>query len=206
MKDIKFAKVVVFVNAAIPLALLGWDAYYHRLGANPLEYFTHTTGTLTLVFLLLTLAVTPLRKVFGLHWMVKLRRMIGLYAFFYGFLHLTAYVWFDKSFNFSAVAEDVWKRRFILVGMFSFFLMVPLALTSTNAMVRRLGGKRWNLLHKLVYVSAVGGVLHYWLLVKADIRVPVGFGIALSILLLARPLLKYLRQSSPKGKPSVQTE
>ena len=206
MKDIKFAKVCVFVNASVPVVLLGWDAYYHRLGANPLEYFTHTTGTLTLTFLLLTLAVTPLRKLLGLHWMVKIRRMIGLYAFFYGFLHLTAYVWFDKSFNFGAVAEDVWKRRFILVGMFSFFLMVPLAVTSTNAMVRRLGGKRWNLLHRLVYVSAVGGVVHYWLLVKADTRVPVGFGVALAILLLARPLLKYFRRPSPQGKPSIQTE
>ena len=204
MKDIKFAKVVVFVNAAVPLVLLGWDAYYHRLGANPLEYFTHTTGTLTLVFLLLTLAVTPLRKALGLPWMVKLRRMVGLYAFFYGFLHLTAYVWFDKSFNFGAVAEDVWKRRFILVGMFSFFLMIPLAITSTNAMVRRLGGKRWNLLHRLVYLSAAGGVVHYWLLVKADTRIPIGFGIALAVLLLARFLLKYLRPSTQR-KPSIQT-
>ena len=205
MKDIKFARIVLWVNAAVPLVLLGWDAYYHRLGANPLEYFTHTTGTLTLVFLLLTIAVTPLRKLLGLPWMVKLRRMIGLYAFFYGFLHLTAYVWFDKSFNFGAVAEDVWKRRFILVGMFSFFLMVPLALTSTNAMVRRLGGKRWNLLHRLVYVSAAGGVVHYWLLVKADTRVPIGFGIALAILLLARFLFKYFRASTQR-KPSIQTE
>ena len=205
MKDIKFARIVLWVNAAVPLVLLGWDAYYHRLGANPLEYFTHTTGTLTLVFLLLTLAVTPLRKLLGLPWMVKLRRMIGLYAFFYGFLHLTAYVWFDKSFNFGAVAEDVWKRRFILVGMFSFFLMVPLAITSTNAMVRRLGGKRWNLLHRLVYVSAAGGVVHYWLLVKADTRVPIGFGVALAILLLARFLFKYFRPST-QGKASIQTE
>jgi sulfoxide reductase heme-binding subunit YedZ len=205
MKDIKFARIVLWVNAAVPLVLLGWDAYYHRLGANPLEYFTHTTGTLTLVFLLLTLAVTPLRKLLGLPWMVKLRRMIGLYAFFYGFLHLTAYVWFDKSFNFGAVAEDVWKRRFILVGMFSFFLMVPLAITSTNAMVRRLGGKRWNLLHRLVYVSAAGGVVHYWLLVKADTRVPIGFGVALAILLLARFLFKYFRRPTTQGKPSIQT-
>jgi len=152
----------------------------------------------------LTLAVTPLRKLLGLPWMVKLRRMIGLYAFFYGFLHLTAYVWFDKSFNFGAVAEDVWKRRFILVGMFSFFLMIPLAITSTNAMVRRLGGKRWNLLHRLVYLSAAGGVVHYWLLVKADTRIPIGFGIALAVLLLARFLLKYLRPSTQR-KPSIQT-
>ena len=192
MTDIKFARLVLFVNAAVPLALLGWDAYHHRLGANPLEFFTHTTGTLTLIFLLLTVALTPLRKLLGLPWLVKLRRMLGLYAFFYGILHLTAYMWFDKSFNFGAVVEDVFKRRFILVGMFSFLLMVPLAITSTNAMVRRLGGKRWNRLHKLVYVAAAGGVLHYFMLVKADTRIPLGFGVVLAVLLLARPLLKYL--------------
>jgi sulfoxide reductase heme-binding subunit YedZ len=192
MPDIKFARLVLFVNAAVPLGLLGWDAYHSRLGANPLEFFTHTTGTLTLVFLLLTVALTPLRKLLGLPWMVKLRRMLGLYAFFYGFLHLTAYVWFDKSFQMGAVVEDVVKRRFILVGMFSFFLMVPLAITSTNAMVKRLGGKRWNRLHKLVYVAAAGGVLHYFMLVKADTRIPMGFGVALALLLLARLLFKYL--------------
>jgi sulfoxide reductase heme-binding subunit YedZ len=192
MPDIKFARLVLFVNAAVPLALLGWDAYHSRLGANPLEFFTDTTGTLTLVFLLLTVALTPLRKLLGLPWMVKLRRMLGLYAFFYGFLHLTAYVWFDKSFQFGAVVEDVVKRRFILVGMFSFLLMVPLAITSTNAMVKRLGGKRWNRLHKLVYVAAAGGVLHYFMLVKADTRIPLGFGVALALLLMARLLFKYL--------------
>jgi methionine sulfoxide reductase heme-binding subunit len=192
MKDIKFARFVLFVNAAVPLALMGWDAYNHRLGANPLEFFTHTTGTLTLIFLLLTVGVTPLRKLLDLPWLVKLRRMLGLFAFFYGFLHLTAYIWFDKSFNLGAVADDVLKRRFILVGMFSFFLMVPLAITSTNAMVRRLGGKRWNRLHKLVYVAAAGGVLHYFMLVKADTRIPIGFAVALALLLLPRPLLKYL--------------
>jgi sulfoxide reductase heme-binding subunit YedZ len=200
MTDIKFARLVLFVNAAVPLALLGWDAYHHRLGANPLEFFTHTTGTLTLIFLLLTVALTPLRKLLGLPWLVKLRRMLGLYAFFYGILHLIAYTWFDKSFNFGAVVEDVFKRRFILVGMFSFFLMVPLAITSTNAMVRRLGGKRWNRLHKLVYVAAAGGVLHYFMLVKADTRIPLGFGVALAVLLLARPLLKYLPKQVASSK------
>ena len=136
MKEIGFIKFVVFVNSLVPLALLGYDAYHHRLGANPLEFFTLTTGTLTLVFLLISLAVTPLRKMRGLPWMVKLRRMLGLYAFFYGFLHLLAYVWFDKSFNLSAATADVsfnlsaatadvLKRPFIAVGMLGFFLMVP---------------------------------------------------------------------------------
>src|SRR5436853_2793417 len=110
MADIKFAKQIVFINSLTPVVMIGWDAIRHRLGANPLEFFTHTTGTLTLVFLLISLAVTPLRKILGLPWMVKLRRMLGLYAFFYGFLHLMAYVWFDKSFQLGAVAEDVFKR------------------------------------------------------------------------------------------------
>ena len=108
-EDIGFIRFVIFINSLVPLSLLSYDAYYHRLGANPLEFFTHTTGTLTLVFLLISLAVTPLRKILGLPWMVKLRRMLGLYAFFYGFLHLMAYVWFDKSFQLGAVAEDVFN-------------------------------------------------------------------------------------------------
>jgi sulfoxide reductase heme-binding subunit YedZ len=197
--------VVVFVNAVTPLALLGWDAYHHRLGANPLEFFTHTTGTLTLVLLLLTLAVTPLRRLLGLPWLVRLRRMLGLFAFFYGCLHLIAYVWFDKSFNVGEAAVDVTKRPFILVGMFSFLLMAPLAITSTNAMVKRLGGRRWNLLHRLVYFAAAGGVIHYWMLVKADTRIPIGFGVALLVLLLARVLYKqFIRPSSASRSLNIE--
>ena len=203
MKEIKFTKFVVLVNGAVPLVLLLWDAYHHRLGANPLEFFTHTTGTLTLVFLLLTLAVTPLRKLLRLPWMVKLRRMVGLYAFFYGFLHLITYVWFDKSFNVVEAAKDIAKRPFILVGMFSFFLMVPLAITSTNAMVKRLGGKRWNRLHRLVYLAAAGGVLHYWLLVKADTTIPVGFAVALGILLAVRFIFRQSARQSTHSAPSI---
>ncbi len=187
-----FIKFVIFVNSLVPLALLGYDAYYHRLGANPLEFFTHTTGTLTLVFLLISLAVTPLRKVLGLPWMIKFRRMLGLFAFFYGFLHLLAYFWFDKSFNLSAATSDILQRPFIAVGMLAFFLLVPLAITSTNAMIKRLGGKRWNRLHRLVYVAAIAGVFHYWLLVKIDTRIPLAFGAVLLALLLYRVANKYL--------------
>src|SRR5688500_3580016 len=133
--DIKFYKLVLFVNALVPLALLGWDWRGGRLGANPLDFVTRTTGTLTLVFLVLTLAVTPLRKLTGAQWLVRLRRMLGLYAFFYGALHLTAYVWFDKAFAFSEIASDLARRRFIIVGMLGFFLLIPLAVTSTNAMI-----------------------------------------------------------------------
>lgn len=188
MPDVKFSKQLVFINCAVPVALLAWDAYHHRLGVNPLEFVTRTTGTLTLVFLLISLAVTPTRKVLGQPWMVQLRRMLGLYAFFYGALHLLAYVWFDKAFSLGAIVEDTLKRRFIFVGMLAFLLMVPLAVTSTNAMIKRLGGQRWNRLHKLVYVSAIAGVLHYYLLVKADVRKPLIFAAVLALLLAYRLL------------------
>src|SRR5919112_4583729 len=129
MKEIKFYKLLVFVNALVPLALVGWDWRRGQLGANPLDFVTRTTGTLTLVFLVLTLAVTPLRKLTGVQWLVRLRRMLGLYAFFYGSLHLLIYLWFDKAFNFAAVAEDVSQRRFITAGVLAFLLMAPLAVT-----------------------------------------------------------------------------
>ncbi len=191
MPDIKFAKFAVWVNSAVPLSLLLWDAYHHRLGTNPQEFVLHTTGTLTLVFLLLSLAVTPLRKMLGLPWMVQFRRMLGLYAFFYGCLHLLAYTWFDKGFALKAIAEDTLKRPFIFLGMFGFLVMIPLAVTSTNNMVKRLGGQRWNKLHKSVYLAAIAGVLHYYLLVKADARIPLAFGAALAALLVYRALNKF---------------
>ena len=147
MSDLQFAKLAIFVNSIIPLALLLWDLYFKKVGANPLEFATRTTGMLTLVFLILTLAITPVRKLLGFNPLVKTRRMIGLFAFFYGSLHLLTYVWFDRFFNFSGVVSDVAQRPFILVGTTAFFLMVPLAVTSTNKMVKRLGGKGWARLH-----------------------------------------------------------
>jgi len=183
LKDIKFYKALVFVNCLVPLALLAWDAYHNQLGANPLEFVTRTTGTLTLVFLLLSLTVTPLRKLTGVQWLIRFRRMVGLYAFFYGFLHLLTYVWFDKAFNLASIPADVVHRPFIAVGMVAFFLMVPLAVTSTDKMIKRLGGKRWARLHKAAYVAAIGGVLHYYLLVKADPTKPLLFALVLASLL-----------------------
>jgi methionine sulfoxide reductase heme-binding subunit len=183
LKDIKFYKLVVFVNSLVPLGLLAWDGWRGRLGANPLDFITRTTGTMTLVFLLLTLAVTPLRKLTGAQWLVRLRRMLGLYAFFYGLLHLLTYVWFDKSFAFADITLDVWQRPFVAVGMLAFLAMVPLAVTSTDRMIKRLGGKRWQKLHKLTYVAAVAGVLHFYLLVKSDTRKPLVFGALLAVLL-----------------------
>jgi sulfoxide reductase heme-binding subunit YedZ len=146
---------------------------------------------LTLVFLLLTLSITPLRKIFGLNALVQARRMIGLFAFFYGALHLLTYVWFDRFFNLSSIVSDVAQRRFILVGMTAFLLMVPLAITSTNKMVKRLGGKTWARLHRLVYVSATLGVLHFWMLVKSDVRLPLTFGFLLALLFAHRLAVRY---------------
>lgn len=181
--DVRFTRFLVFVNSLVPLALLLWDGYHHRLGANPPEFATRATGVLALVFLLLTLLVTPLRRLTGANWLAKLRRMLGLFAFFYACLHLLAYSLFDKAFAATEIVRDVSARPFIAVGMASFLLMIPLALTSTAGMIRRLGGRRWARLHRLTYVAAVGGVLHYWMLVKADTRVPLAFAAALALLL-----------------------
>jgi sulfoxide reductase heme-binding subunit YedZ len=187
-----FPKLVIFINSLIPLALLLWDLYRKQVGPNPLEFATRTTGMLTLVFLSLTVAVTPLRKIFGINSLVKYRRMIGLFAFFYGTLHLLTYVWFDRLFNFISVGQDVVRRPFILVGMTAFLLMVPLAITSTNKMVKRLGGKRWARLHRLVYLAAIAGVVHFWMLVKSDIRLPLTFAFIVLFLLGYRLLAKYM--------------
>jgi len=186
----KFSKVVIFLNALVPLALLLWDVYWKRVGVNPVEFMTRTTGMLTLIFLMITLALTPARKVTGANWLVKFRRMLGLYAFFYGTLHLITYVWFDRYFNLRSVVSDVVQRPFIAIGMTAFFLMAPLALTSTNQMIKRLGGKRWAKLHRLVYLAGIAGVVHFWMLVKSDIRLPLTFAFILFLLLGYRVLVR----------------
>lgn len=197
MSDVRFAKIVVFVNSLIPLVLLLWDLYHKRVGPNPLQFVTTTTGMLTLIFLSLTVAITPLRKIFGINSLVKLRRMLGLFAFFYGSLHLLTYIWFDRLFNLLSVGPDVVKRPFILAGMVGFLLMVPLAITSTNKMVKRLGGKRWAKVHRLVYASAIAGVVHFWMLVKSDIRLPFTFAFIVIFLLGYRLLARYAPPQQP---------
>ena len=197
LMDIKFYKLIVFVNALVPLTLVGWDWRRGQLGANPLDFVTRTTGTLTLVFLALTLAVTPLRKWTGANWLVRLRRMLGLYAFVYGSLHLLCYVWFDKWFDPGAIAQDVVRRWFILVGVLAFSSMVPLAITSTDKMIKRLGGKRWQKLHRLTYLSAAAGVFHYYLLVKSDVRKPLAFAAVFALLLGYRVYVSYTKQATP---------
>ncbi len=182
-EDAKFTKAVVFVNSLVPLVLLSWDAAHRNLGANPLEYVTRTTGMLTLIFLVLSLCVTPLRKITGWNWLGMNRRVLGLYAFFYGALHFLTYIWYDRFFNLKSVPGDVVQRPFIAVGFASFLIMIPLAVTSTNKMLKRLGGKRWNRLHKTVYLAAIFGALHYYMLVKSDTRLPLTFAFVLAILL-----------------------
>jgi sulfoxide reductase heme-binding subunit YedZ len=197
MKDTRFSKLVLFVNALVPLALLLWDAYNKIVGANPLEFVTRTTGMLTLVFLFLTLSVTPARKITGLNWLVKIRSMHALFAFFYVSLHLLTYIWFDRFFNFRSMVSDIAQRPFIAVGMAAFFLMLPLAITSTNKMVKRLGGKRWGRLHRLAYLAGTAGVIHFWMLVKSDTRLPLTFGFILLLLLVHRLFIKYFPPENP---------
>jgi len=175
----------------MPLVLMLWDLVQKRVGPNPLEFVTRTTGMLTLVFLSLTIAITPLRKIFGVNLLVKFRRMLGLFAFFYGSLHLLTYVWFDRFFNLKSTIEDIGRRPFILVGMLAFLLMIPLAITSTNKMVKRLGGKKWARLHRLVYFAVAAGVVHFWMLVKSDTRLPLTFGFIVFGFLAYRLFAKY---------------
>jgi methionine sulfoxide reductase heme-binding subunit len=191
---IRAAKPVVFVAALLPAAWLAAGAVRGTLGANPLEAVTHGTGDWALRFLLATLAVTPLRAATGWNWLVRFRRMIGLFAFFYACLHLLTYLWFDKFFEWQAILADVPRRPFITVGFGAFVLLVPLALTSTSGMIRRLGGRRWQALHRLVYVAAAGGVVHFWWLVKADVSRPRLFGLVLLGLFAVRAAVARARR------------
>jgi methionine sulfoxide reductase heme-binding subunit len=182
----KWIKVFVFVLCLVPLAMLGWRALHGDLTANPIEFITHTTGDWTLRFLIITLAVTPLRKILHVPQLIRFRRMFGLLAFFYACLHFSTWIGLDKFFAWSEMWKDVEKRRFITVGFTGFVLMIPLAITSTAGWIRRLGGKRWQLLHRLIYLSAIAGVIHYYWLVKSDERKPLTYGLVLAILLAWR--------------------
>jgi sulfoxide reductase heme-binding subunit YedZ len=182
----KWTKVGVFLLCLGPLVSLGWSALHNELTANPIEFITHATGDWTLRFLIITLAVTPLRKLFRLPQLIRFRRMLGLFAFFYACLHFTTYIWLDKFFDLAEMWKDVQKRRFITVGFTAFLLLIPLAITSTAGWIRRLGGRRWQLLHRAIYVSAVAGVIHYYWLVKSDVRKPLQYAWMVGILLVLR--------------------
>jgi sulfoxide reductase heme-binding subunit YedZ len=183
---IKTLKVVVFLLGLVPLLLLLWRVFTHNLGANPVETITHTTGDWTLRFLVLTLCITPLRRLTGWKQATRFRRMLGLFAFFYSCIHFSIYCLSIANLNLSGIATDIAKRPYVTVGFTAFVLMIPLAITSTKKWIGRLGGKRWQALHRLVYVSAVAGVLHYLWLVKLDIRSPVRYAVAVGLLLLFR--------------------
>ena len=200
--DLRFAKFLVLVNGAVPAALLGWDAWHHKLGANPVNFAILTTGMSALVFLMLTMLVTPLRKISGLNWIISFRRTLGLFAFFYACAHFLIFFSLDRSFSLSSTLSEMVKRKYLIVGSTALLVMVPLAVTSTNAMIKRLGGKRWRALHRLAYVAAIAGVTHYYMQVKADVRQPLVFAAVLAVLLGYR-LMVYWRR--PRPVPAATT-
>lgn len=181
----KYVKPLVFLICLIPLAMIAWDGFYDALGANPIEKITHRTGDWALRFLLITLAITPLRKLFGWKQLIRYRRMLGLFAFFYVCIHFSIYIVFDHFFDVNEIIKDIVKRPYVTVGFAAFVLLIPLAVTSTNKMMKRLG-RRWKQLHQLVYVIAVLAILHYLWLVKADVLQPVIHAIVLLLLLVIR--------------------
>jgi sulfoxide reductase heme-binding subunit YedZ len=190
-------KPLLFLVALGPVAYLTWAALTGHLSANPISDITLETGTWALRFLVITLAITPLRRL--THWneLIKFRRMLGLFAFFYGTLHFITYLWLDQFFDFSGIAKDIWKRPFITVGFTAFMAMLPLAITSTAGWIRRLGGKNWQRLHRLIYIAAVCGVIHYWWLVKSDVQRPMIYGMIFGVLLGYR-LVMAIRRRAPR--------
>jgi sulfoxide reductase heme-binding subunit YedZ len=201
VKDPRFAKLVVFVNALIPLAMLSWDGYRDQLGANPTEQIIHTTGLLAVIFLLLSLAVTPVRKLSGWNFLSHFRRMLGLFAFFYALLHLLSYFKFDRSLSLAGVIEDTARKPFILLGMAAVLLMIPLAITSTNAAIKRLGAARWKTLHRLAYVCAILGVIHFYMAKKADKTQPLVFMAVLAALLGYRIIVAARARTASRPSP-----
>jgi methionine sulfoxide reductase heme-binding subunit len=195
-------KIVVWALCLSPVSLLAWKATHDLLGANPLSEITLTTGHWTLYLLLTTLAISPLRKITRLNWLIRFRRLVGLFAFFYGCLHLMTYLWFDKAFDVHEIVKDIYKRRFITAGMTAWILMLPLALTSSGASIRLLGGKRWQKLHRIVYFSAVAGVVHFWWLVKRDLTRPEIMAAILTLLLAFRIVDRFM---ATRVSPPVRT-
>jgi sulfoxide reductase heme-binding subunit YedZ len=201
----KWLKAPVFLLCLAPVGWVGWRAWHGDLTANPIEFITRASGDWTLRFLLITLAVTPLRKTLGLTQLIRYRRLLGLFAFFYACLHFTTYIWLDKFFDWQEMWKDVAIRRFITVGFAAFVLLIPLAITSTAGWIRRLGGRRWQWLHRLAYASAAFGVIHYYWLVKSDVREPLMYGAILAALLLWRVVLWFIARRS-RGPASRTSE
>jgi sulfoxide reductase heme-binding subunit YedZ len=188
-QQIKRIKAVVFLLALLPLARLVVLGFMDDLGANPVEFVIRSNGTWALTFLMITLAITPLRKITGMNWLIALRRMLGLYVFFYAVLHFLSYVWLDQWFDWASITKDIAKHRYVLVGFSAFLCLIPLAVTSTNVMMRRLG-QNWQKLHRLVYFIAILGVTHYWWLVKKDLTQPIVYAMVLALLLAYRAVFR----------------
>lgn len=202
-RAISLFKACLFILCLMPLAHLAWGFFNDGLGANPVEAITRGTGDWTMRFLLISLAVTPLRVISGITWLLRTRRMLGLYAFFYAALHFTTYLWLDQFFDWPGIARDIVKRPFITVGFAAFVLLLPLALTSFNRAIRWLGGRRWQSLHRSVYAIVILSVLHYWWLVKRDISEPLMYAVILACLLGFRAWMreKERRRQLASGRP-----
>ena len=200
---IRWGKVLVFLLCVAPLGNLIWKTQAGLLGADPVAVLTHATGDWTLRFLLITLAITPLRRLTRQYWLIQYRRMVGLFAFFYGCQHLIIWIALYCNFNVSSMLGDIYKRRYITAGMAAFALMLPLALTSTRGWIRRLG-RRWTVLHRLIYFSAIAGVVHYWWLVKKDISLPRLYAIILGVLLLYR-MVAWLLEKQRSSRLAVNS-
>lgn len=198
----KWTKVVVFSLSCIPFLLLAVGLLRSELGPNPVDTLQNQTGEWTLKFLVMTLAVTPLRKILKLPELIRFRRMLGLFAFFYVCCHFLAYLVLDQTFNFAGMMQDVVKRKFITVGFTAFLLLIPLAVTSTTGMIRRLGGKRWQALHRTIYLCGILGVIHYWWKVKSDIRGPLFYAVLVGILLLYRLWDSYRQNKAGATAPA----
>ena len=192
MKVTRFGEFTVALNCAVPAALLAWDACNGDLGANPVNFAIRTTGILSLIFLVLTLLVTPLSRTLGWSFLTPLRRVLGLFAFFHALAHFLIFYWFDRDGSVVSTLAEMVERPYLMVGSLGLVLMVPLAVTSTDSLIRRMGGKRWKALHRLVYVVAIAGVVHFTMLVKADLTRPMAFGVAVGVLLLYRVVSAYV--------------
>ncbi len=204
--NMRWLKPPIFLACLLPLEHLVWMGFHDELGANPVEFITHSTGTWALVGLCVTLAMTPLRRILKQNWLIRFRRMFGLFAFFYACLHFTTWVWIYSGFDIHAMIADVYKRPFITMGFTAFVLMIPLAITSTSGMIRRLGGRRWNMLHRLIYISVIAGVIHYLWLVKSDKTIPLRFAAVVTVLLGYRVIHYALqrRQQAAAAKRSAR--
>ena len=199
----RWSRIPVFALCLVPGLLLAWKAFAGDLGANPIEFITHWTGDWTIRFLCITLSITPLRKLLRLPELIRFRRMLGLFGFFYASLHFLTWFVLDKFFDWNEITTDVLKRPFITVGFTAFVLLIPLAVTSTTDWIRRLGGKRWQMLHRLIYVSACAGVVHYYWLVKSDIRLPLLYGAIVTVLLAYRLVASLTKGGRPVPKTAA---